>query len=68
MGALLLVLQLTFSYGFFFFFFNADLVLSTFKEKNVKVNGGLVFAIWAFCFCINSLSQTFLLWLKNVHY
>ena len=66
MGALLLVLQLTFSDGIFFF--NADLVLSTFKEKNVKINGGLVFAMWAFCFCINSLSQTFLLCLKNVHY
>lgn len=67
MGALLLVLQLTFLL-LDFFFFNADSGLSTFKEKNVKINGGLVFAMWAFWFCVNSLSQTFLLCLKNVHY
>lgn len=50
-----------------YFFFDADWVLSTFKKK-LKWMGGLVFAMWAFRLCINSLSQTFLLCLKNVHY
>lgn len=40
-----------------------------FQRKQHLKNGGFMFPMmWAFCFCINSLSQTFLLCLKNVHY
>lgn len=49
---------------FYWIFFKCRLSFKYF-QKNVKINGRLVFAMWAFCSCINSISQTFLLCLKK---